>query len=141
MANDFALVGSALMGRLGTVQYTYTTNSGTAITGSVNVYNMMAPQETHPPYIVFQHAASGDEYAFGARGESLDYIVKVVSNRAYPGAQAYPIYATAHNHLQDAPLSITGATLLRCRRQSRFEYRDEKGYSHTGGIYRIDYWD
>ena len=141
MANNFALVGSAITARLGTVQYTYTANSGSVTTGSVALYNTRAPQETQPPYIVFQHAAGVDEYTFDTHGESLDYIVKVVSNRAYPGAQAYPIYAAAHDALQDAPLSITGATVLRCRRQSRFEYKDEKGYSHTGGVYRIDYWD
>ncbi len=141
MPNNFALVGSALAARLGTVQYTYTANSGSATTGSITVYNTMAPQQTEPPYIVFQHAAAVDEYAFDAHGESLDYIVKVVSNRAYPGAQAYPIYATAHDALQDAPLSIGSATLLRCRRQSRFEYPDDKRYLHIGGMYRIDFWE
>lgn len=141
MPNDFALLGSAIVARLGTVQYTYTANSGSATTGSVGVYNTLGPQGSAVPYIVFQQAAGSDEYTFNTRSESLDYIVKAVSNRTYPGAQAYPIYGGAHDALQDASLSVSGYTVLRCRRMSRFEYRDQDGYWHVGGTYRIDIQD
>lgn len=138
MPNDFALMGSALYGRLGTVQYTYATQGTATTTGSVGVYNGMAPQETLTPYVIFQRMSGLDEYTFDTRGESLEYMVKAVSDRAYPGMQAYPIYGQAHDALQDAPLNVGSYVLMRCRRRSQFEYRDTDGYLHVGGLYRID---
>lgn len=144
MANDFALLGSALYGRLGTVQYTYPAAGTATTTGSINVYAVMAvgtgSSPAPAPYIIFQHQAGLDEYTFDKRGESLDYMVKAVSDRQTP-SQAYAIYAGAHDALQDAPLNISGYTVLRVRRQSRFEFRDTDGYFHVGGLYRIDTWD
>ena len=144
MANDFALVGSAIVARLGTVQYTYPASGTATTTGSVNIYNLQAPQvgqsQVPPPYLIYQHQASRDDYTFDNRGESLDYVVKAVSDRQTP-AQAYAIYAGADAALQDAPLSVSGYTVLRVRRQSRFEYKDTDGYFHVGGLFRIDYWD
>lgn len=142
MANDFALLGSALYGRLGTVQYTYPAAGTATTTGSVGVYSVMAPQQgtVRVPYIIFQHQAGLDEYTFDKRGESLDYMVKAVSSYQTP-AQAYAVFAGAHDALQDAPLNISGYTVLRVRRQSRFEFRDNDGYWHVGGLYRIDTWD
>jgi hypothetical protein len=144
MPNDFALLGSALYGRLGTVQYTYPTTGTATTTGSVGVYNSMVVgnngQPVDVPYFIFQHQAGRDEYTFNTRGESLDYMVKAVSDRQTP-SQAYALYAGAHDALQDAPLNISGYTVLRVRRQSRFEFRDTDGYWHVGGLYRIDTWD
>lgn len=140
--NDFAAIGSAIYGRLGTVQYTYPTQGTTTTTGTVGVYNTLATQGSATPYIIFQLQASLDEYTFGTvSGESADYLVKVISNRQTPSQQAYAIYNTAHANLQDAPLTIVGSYPLRVRRRSRIEFRDIDGYWHVGGIYRIDRWN
>jgi hypothetical protein len=40
--------------------------------------------------------------------------------------------------MQDAPLSVSGHSLLRCRRINRVRYRDEDGFMHVGGIYRLE---
>jgi hypothetical protein len=129
MANDFTALGSALFARLN--------NQGT-----VGVYYGLAPQGGTPPYCIIQRQAAVNEYTFGTAGGgvSTDYMVKIVSNRNWPG-EAYQVYTHVHNAMQDAPLTVTGFTLLRCRRQSTIEYRDTDGYWHVGGLYRLDLWE
>lgn len=138
MANEFAVMGSALYGRLGTAQYTYVTSGTATTTGSVGVYDSLAPQGTAVPYVIFQQQVGLDDYAFGDwRSRQMDYVIKAVSDRRYPH-QARQIYTTAHANVQDAPLSISGYALMRLRRLRTFEERDTDGYIHTGGIYRVD---
>lgn len=81
--------------------------------------------------------AATDEYTFNTHGVDADYAVKVVSNRLWP-AEAQTIYTHIHTAMQDAPLSVTGYTSLRCRRKSTIEYRDNDGFWHVGGIYAIE---
>jgi hypothetical protein len=147
MSNSFSAIGSALYARLGTVVYAYTTNGTATATGTLGTYYALAPQNpmTSPPYIIVQLASSLDDYTFGTadnkHGESTDYIIKVVSNREWPTAQAYGIYGQAHDALQDAPLTVAGNQLLRCRRTSRIEYMDSDRFWHVGGLYRLDIWE
>lgn len=139
MADSVPLIEAAIYSRLGTVQYSYPNGSGGTVTGSVNVYNTMATQQGAPPYIIFQLQTGLDGYAFaGDREESFDYLVKTVSLKTYPSQEANPIFATADNALQDAPLSVAGYSVLRVRRTSRVRYRDQQGYWHVGALFRID---
>lgn len=140
MADSVPLIDAAIYSRLGTVQYTYPTGAGTAMySGSVGVYNTLAIQQTATPYIVFQSQSGIDDYSFGSnREESFDYVVKAVSVKNYPSQEANPIFATADAALQDAPLSVSGYSVLRVRRTSRIRYRDAQGYWHVGGLFRID---
>lgn len=142
MSDTFGAMGTALYSRLGTVSYTYHTNGTATTSGTLGTYDSLAPQGTNPPYVIFQFADSLDEYKWGAaHGESQDFIVKAVSDRGYPNAQAHGIYAQTHGALQDAPLSVNGNVLLRCRRISRIRYQDPDKYWHVGGVYRIDVWE
>jgi hypothetical protein len=144
MANDFGVQGSAIYARLGTVQYTYRTSGTATTTGSVPVYDTLAPQggSVPYPYIIYQFMASVDEYKFaGGHGESTDILVKVISNRQFPSMQAEPIYAQAHAALQHAALTLNGTNLLRFERGSRVKYQDSDHYWHVGAIYRVDSWD
>lgn len=144
MADDFGALGSALYARLGTAQYTYYTNGTATTTGSVPVYDTLAPQggSVAYPHIIYQFMVSVDEYKFaGGHGDSVDVMVKVVSNRQYPSMQAQPIYAQAHAAIQHAQLTITGSNLLRIERSSRIKYRDSDQYWHVGGLYTVDTWD
>ena len=143
MSDSFSAMGSALYGRMGTVSYTYRTNGTATATGTLGTYDSLAPQNTNPPYVIIQLATSLDEYTFQPddHGESIDFILKVVSDRYYASAQAFGIYGQAHAALQDAPLSVAGHYLLRCRRTSRIQYRDADGYQHVGGMYRVDIWE
>lgn len=126
MANDFTALGSALASHLGTA-------------GTVPAYYALAPQGQQPPYCIIQRQAAVDEYTFTDGGVSTDYVVKVVSNRNWPG-EAYQVYGHIHDAMQDAPLSVTGFQLLRCRRRSTVEYRESSGYWHVGGLYAIHIW-
>lgn len=138
---SFAAMGSAIMGRLGTVQYVYPTSGTVTTTGALGTYDTLSWQGTATPYLIFQLQDSLDLYTFGTvSGESADYLVKAVSNRQ-TAAQAQAIYDQAHAALQDAPLSIAGAYPLRVRRISRVQYQDTDKYWHIGGVYRIDAWN
>ena len=138
--SDFRAMGSALYARMGTVSYTYNSSGTVPTTRTLGTFDSLATQGgTVTPYVIFALQDSLDDYAFGnKRGESADYLLKVVSDRATPSAQAYTIYEQAHDALQDAALSITGSTVLRVRRRSRVAYIDNEKYWHVGGIYRLD---
>jgi hypothetical protein len=140
--SSFAAMGSAIYARLGTVSYTYPSSGTTTTTGTLGTYDTLAPQQgAAAPYIIFQLQDSLDLYTFGTvAGESTDYLVKAISNRQTPN-QAITIYDQAHEALQDAPLSIAGGYPLRVRRTNRVMYRDNDGFWHIGGVYRVDSWD
>ena len=122
--NDIAAIGSAIYSRIGTA-------------GTVGVYSDLAPQGSAPPYCIYQQQAAPDEYTFTSHMVSADYVVKIVSNRTWAG-EAQQIYGHIHTLMQDAPLSVSGFSLMRCRRQSTIKYRDGDGFWHVGGLYRID---
>lgn len=143
MADSLPALGSAIYSRLGTVVYTYLAGAGTAlVTGTLPTFNTMATQGLLPPYVTFQLQSSIDGYAWGNHEEeSNDFVVKVVSLRSFLAQEAYPVYGTIHAALQDAPLSVTGFRVMKVRRTSRIQYRDNSSYWHVGGIYRLDLVD
>lgn len=140
MADIFTSLGTAIQNRMGTVQYTYNASGTANVTGTLPLYDSLAPQGTQPPYNIYQMPQPYDVRTFGQSGVSVDVVFKTVSNRLYPVQQGYPIYSQMHPLIEDAPLSISGYAQLRCRRQSAFAYRDPDGYWHVGGIYRVDVW-
>ena len=127
MANDFTALGSALYAALG----------GTAAVPAV--YYGLAPQGGTPPYVIIQRQAAVDEYTFTSQGISADYVIKVVSNRHWPG-EAWQAYGTVHATIQAAALTIAGYTPLRFERRSTVEYIDPGRFWHVGGIYRVEAW-
>lgn len=125
--NDFVAFGSAIYTRLHAM-------------ATVDVYNTLAPEGTTAPYCIYQRQDATDEHKFGNdKGITADYAVKIVSNKKYI-AEAQAVYGHIHTATEDAPLSATGLTFLRCRRRSTISYRDPDGFWHVGGIYRIDAW-
>ena len=128
MANDFSAFASAVYAAIG----------GTAATPAA--YYALAPQQATPPYTVFQRMSGSDEYTFTSGGVGADYMVKVISNRQWPG-EAYAAYGSVHAVLQGKQLSMTGYTALRCERRTTIEYQDNDRFWHVGGIYRIEGWE
>ena len=128
MANSFTAFASAV----------YTALGGTAATPAA--YYGVAPQETIPPYTIFQRMTASDEYTFDGAGLGADYMIKVISDRQWPG-KAYDAYGTVHTNIQNAALTITGYTALRCERQTTIEFQDDDRYWHVGGIYRVEGWE
>lgn len=140
--SSYAAMGSAIWGALGTVQFTYRTNGTATTTGTLGVYDSLAPQRSAMPYLVYQLQSSLDEYVFGGQaGEAADYFVRVVSNDLDPTHQAFAIYDQMHEALQDKTLTVTGGYSLRCSRTNRQQYQDAGNFWHVGGVYRINTWD
>lgn len=121
--DSWMALGSAIYSRLATPL-------GSAI------YDGIAPQFGTPPYTLWQVLVTNDEYTFNTNGEEIDVQLRVVSNQAWPG-EARRIYGTVHNYMQDASLSVSGFTVLRCRRTDKFQYQDPDAFWHVGGVYRV----
>ena len=109
--------------------------------GATNVYRAVASQGSVEPYIVFNQQAGTDGYTFSSRDtRSLLYQVKAVgkgSSALTPAKMAERIDAL----LTDQPLTLTGWTNIRLRRESDVEYvevANGQQYHHLGGLYRVD---
>ena len=107
---------------------------------TVDVYYVLALSGATPPYCIYQRQAAMDDYTFGSgHGVEAEYVVKVISNREWP-TEALNVYTHIHSLMQDAPLSMTGYTSIRCRRVSTIEYMDNEKFWHVGGRYRVVGW-
>ena len=109
--------------------------------GATGVYRAVASQGSVEPYIVFNQQAGTDGYTFSSRDtRSLLYQVKAVgkgSSALVPAQMAERIDAL----LTDQPLTLTGWTNIRLRRESDVEYvevANGQQYHHMGGLYRVD---
>ena len=104
------------------------------------VFNLLAPQGTEPPYVVFQAMSKVDEYwSYTGRGSSAIYMIKAIDRNVWPKI-AGDIDTQIDSVMQDASLSITGHALLMCRRESDiYLTEDQNGviYQHIGGLSRI----
>jgi hypothetical protein len=104
------------------------------------VFNGIAPQGTEPPFVVFQAMSKVDDYfSYTGRGGAAIYMIKAIDRSIWPKT-AGDIDTQIDSVMQDASLSITGHTLLMCRRESDlYLVEDQAGmvYQHIGGLYRI----
>ena len=104
------------------------------------VFNGVAPQGIDPPIVVFQAMSKVDDYfAYTGRGGAAVYMVKAISRSPWP-KEAGDIDTQIDSAMQDASLSITGHSLLMCRRESDIYLVEDQGgviYQHIGGLYRI----
>ena len=105
------------------------------------VFNSIAPEGTEPPYVVFAAMSKVDDYfAYTGRGGSAIYMVKAIDRSPWPKG-AGDIDTQIDSVMQDASLSISGHTLLACRRESDIYLIDDQAgvtYQHVGGLYRIN---
>ena len=104
------------------------------------VFNGLAPQGTAPAYVVFSAMSKNDDYwSYTGRGAEAVYMIKAISRSAWP-KEAGDIDTQVDSVMQDASLSITGFSLLACRREEDIylvENQDGVIYQHVGGLYRI----
>jgi hypothetical protein len=108
---------------------------------SKSIYHQQAPGGAQFPFVVFQKQAGTPTEAFGDP-DAMDtdvWMVKAVDrSTSADGAEA--VQARLQALLNDATLSISGATLLYLRRQSDVEYpevSDGVTYNHAGALYRL----
>lgn len=109
--------------------------------GCTGVYRFQAPQGSVEPYVVYQQQAGTDSYTFSARdARSLVYLVKAV-DVGPSGLRAAQMAERIDALLTDKPLSLTGWTNVRLRRESDVEYAEVdagKTYQHYGALFRVD---
>lgn len=124
----------------------YTKITGTAaITGllasATAVFNHLAPQSTDEPYVVFGQQAAVPEFTFGGVAyETLTYMVKGVT-KGPSGKVAGSIASQVDAALNDGTLTISGYSLMYCRRASAIDYVEAGPagvvYHHRGALYDI----
>ncbi len=107
---------------------------------SGGVFNVMAPQGTDHPYVIFQAVSKVDDYwSYANRGGESTYMIKAIDRSPWPKS-ASDIDTQIDTVMQDASLSITGHSLIYCRRESDiYLVEDFNGviYHHVGGMYQI----
>ena len=80
-----------------------------------------------------------DYFAYSERGGQAVYMVKAIDRSPWPKS-AGDIDTQIDSVMQDASLSITGHSLISCRREEDiYLVEDLAGvmYQHVGGLYRI----
>jgi hypothetical protein len=108
---------------------------------SKSIYYQQAPATASYPFVVFQKQSGVPSESFGDPSalENDIWLVKAV-DRATTADTAETIQARIATLLNDASLSISGATLSYLRRQSDVEYpeiSDGVSYVHAGSMYRL----
>lgn len=117
---------------------------GTPAAGfSKSIYFQQAPDDAPFPFVVFNRQSGLPTEAFQAPSalETDVWLVKAV-DRDTTADDAEAIAARIQALLNDASLSISGATLLYLRRQSDIDYsevHDAVQYKHVGALYRLVY--
>ena len=105
------------------------------------VYNTMAPEGVEPPFVVFQAMSKTDDYfAYSERGGTAMYMVKAITRSVWP-KEAGDIDTQIDSVMQDASLSVSGHSLISCRREEDIYLVEDQGgvvYHHIGGLYRIN---
>lgn len=105
------------------------------------IYFQIAPQGAQTPYVVFSKQSGVAVETFGdpSAMENDMWLVKAIDhNTTADPAEAISARVTAL--LNDASLSISGATTLYLRRKSDVQYpevTDGETYQHVGSLYRL----
>lgn len=108
---------------------------------SKSIYHQIAPERASFPFIVINKQSGVPSEAFGdpSAYESDLWLVKVV-DRSGSADTAESAAARITALLNDASLSISGASLLYLRRQSDVEYAEDIDgvvHRHVGSIFRL----
>ena len=109
--------------------------------GTASVFNWVGPQNTDPPYVIFnvQSPSVPVRTLTGVAYENLIYSVRGVT--VGPTTAAAGTIATQINvALDDKALSITGFTLMYLRRVQDIDFPEivaGQQYHHRGATYRI----
>ena len=109
--------------------------------GATAAYRMIAPQTASLPYVVFNQQAGTDSWTMADRSHrSLIYQVQAVGD-GHSGSVVSAMNDRLDAVLNDKPLTLSGYTCKRIRRESDVEYVENTDgvlYHHIGGLFRVD---
>jgi hypothetical protein len=110
--------------------------------GTASVFETLAPENTDPPYVVFQEQAPSTPQRTLARGigyENALYTVKVIT-QSLSMKTAGEIADQIDAALDNATLTMTGYTVMsihRIQNVSYPEFVEGKRFNHRGAVYRL----
>jgi hypothetical protein len=131
----------ALYGRLAG-DTTLTSLLATPVAGyAQSIFYQRAPENSAYPLVVISKSSGVPTDTFGLAGafETDVWLVKGIARDASADT-VEAIQARIQTLLNDAPLSISGQTLMALRRQSDVDYpeiADGETYRHAGALYRV----
>jgi hypothetical protein len=104
------------------------------------VYDGIAPIESNFPYVIVQKMDGRPQYTFSQRAfDTHVFLVKGVTKGA-TARRAGEIAARIDALLTDGALTISGGSLLYCRREQDVDYPDHDGgdvFRHCGATYKL----
>lgn len=110
-----------------------------ATVGTADVYWAYAFRGATPPYVVHTMSAEHPEYSSSSESVKTVWSVLAASNQPWPD-EASRIAGLIDQDLHDSTVSVSGGTVLRCRRRSSIPpYRDEAQYWYAGAQYDIEF--
>lgn len=131
------------MDRLGAVGTAITTvlragSTGVAV-GTANVFDSYAFRGSTPPYIVHQVNSETPEFSTSSEVSRSVWSIMAVSAERWPD-EARRIAGLIDTDLHDGTISVSGGTVIRCRRMSSIvPIRDETQHWYAGGLYVIEF--
>ena len=127
------------VGAVGTALYNHL-KSGTVISivGTAGIYKNFGSRDSAHPLVVFNYVTDRTEYFTNTKLVSQTWTVKGVSH-THGSDEAERVAGFIDRTLQEANLTITGGTLVYCRRHpgTSFSFRDEAQFWHAGRNYII----
>jgi hypothetical protein len=110
---------------------------------SKNIFHQQAPAGAHYPLVIFDKSSGVPTEAMADPSalETDVWLIKAIDQNTSADV-AESIAARVQTLLNDATLSISGATHLYLRRQSDVEYpedADGERFQHVGSLYRLVY--
>jgi hypothetical protein len=107
---------------------------------SKSIYYQVAPEGATTPFVILSKQSGTPTESFGDPSalENDIWLIKAVDSGSVDNAEA--VQARIATLLNDATLSISGATLLYLRRQSDVDYSEVANgvvYRHAGSLYRL----
>ena len=108
---------------------------------SHNIFHDEAPQDAQFPFVIFSRSSGVPTEAMGdpSAYETEIWMIKAV-DRTSSADNVEAIAARVQTLLNDAALTISGATCLFLRRQSDVDYSevaDGISYRHSGSLFRL----
>lgn len=104
------------------------------------VYHARAPADATFPFVLINKQTGTPTYTFGDHAwDDQTWLAKCV-DRSTSSNTAEDVQAAIDSALTDAPLAITGGTLLYLKRTSDVEYIetiDGVDYRHHGSLFRV----
>lgn len=110
---------------------------------ALSVFREEAPPGAACPLVVFSKTTGTPEFTLAARWSNVElYSVRAITE-GHSAVLAGSISEQIDAALEDAGFTVSGGTLIYCRRVEDVEYPEQapggRRFNHVGGVYRLQH--